>query len=145
MVKNLNRLSFSPFGKVLIDRHPNRGFPEGGNWKEEVISIQRSQARVCRLDVPGLFREHDGAGCGPLPGTPGILLSGQACLHPQGDVLCPAAYLRFLHSALLHAGGRQMDLSGGLDSGHVVQHQPADDDLQYIHDFLPGKGKRLLF
>ena len=60
MVKNLNRLSFSPFGKVLIDRHPNRGFPEGGNWKEEVISIQRSQARVCRLDADWMYLDFSG-------------------------------------------------------------------------------------
>ena len=60
MVKNLNRLSFSPFGKVLIDRHPNRGFPEGGNWKEEVFPIQRSQARVCRLDADWMYLDFPG-------------------------------------------------------------------------------------
>ena len=29
MIENLNKQSFAPFGKVLRDSLPNRGFPKG--------------------------------------------------------------------------------------------------------------------
>ena len=36
MVENLNKQTFSAFGKVLSDTLPNRGFPKGDEWKEKV-------------------------------------------------------------------------------------------------------------
>ena len=37
MVENLNRLTFSRFGKILRDSLPNRGFPEGDAWTETCL------------------------------------------------------------------------------------------------------------
>ncbi len=35
MIENLNRQTFAGFGRVLRDRLPNRGFPQGEEWTEE--------------------------------------------------------------------------------------------------------------
>lgn len=36
MIENLNKQSFAPFGKILRDSLPNRGFPKGDDWVEFV-------------------------------------------------------------------------------------------------------------
>ena len=36
MVENLNKLTFSGYGRVLRDSLPNRGFPSGAQWQESV-------------------------------------------------------------------------------------------------------------
>ena len=33
MIENLNKQTFAPFGKILRDSLPNRGFPKGDEWK----------------------------------------------------------------------------------------------------------------
>lgn len=45
MVENLNRLTFSHFGKVLRDTLPHRGFPQGEEWTESVQHFKASDAR----------------------------------------------------------------------------------------------------
>ena len=35
LIENLNRQTFAGFGRVLRDRLPNRGFPQGEEWTEE--------------------------------------------------------------------------------------------------------------
>lgn len=39
MIRNLNKLTFSGYGKVLQDRLPNRGFPQGDTWQETFWTI----------------------------------------------------------------------------------------------------------
>ena len=34
MIRNLNKLTFSGYGKGLQDRLPNRGFTQGDTWQE---------------------------------------------------------------------------------------------------------------
>lgn len=36
MIENLNRQGFAPFGKILRDSLPNRGFPQNDDWIEAV-------------------------------------------------------------------------------------------------------------
>ncbi len=36
MIQNLNKQSFSGYGKILRDSLPNRGFPKGDEWEEKV-------------------------------------------------------------------------------------------------------------
>lgn len=36
MIENLNKQTFAPFGKILRDSLPNRGFPKGDEWIEAV-------------------------------------------------------------------------------------------------------------
>ena len=44
MVENLNKLTFSGYGRVLRDSLPNRGFPSGAQWQE---SVQYFSAEGC--------------------------------------------------------------------------------------------------
>ena len=45
MIRNLNRLSFSAYGRVLGEHLPNHGFPSGAQW------IARRQEIVGKADV----------------------------------------------------------------------------------------------
>ena len=36
MIENLNRQTFAGLGRILRDRLPNRGFPQGEGWTEEL-------------------------------------------------------------------------------------------------------------
>lgn len=47
MIRNLNKLTFSGYGKVLNDRLPNRGFPQAEGWRESLPTIT-DQARELR-------------------------------------------------------------------------------------------------
>lgn len=38
MIENLNRRTFAGFGRILRDRLPNRGFPQGEGWTEELCA-----------------------------------------------------------------------------------------------------------
>ena len=49
MVENLNKQTFSAFGKVLSDTLPNRGFPKGDEWKEKVCYFSISDAHFLEL------------------------------------------------------------------------------------------------
>lgn len=40
MIKNLNKLSFTQYGQVLDNKLPNRGFPEGPKWSEEMRTVR---------------------------------------------------------------------------------------------------------
>ncbi|MDR0889930.1 MAG: AraC family transcriptional regulator [Oscillospiraceae bacterium] len=57
MIENLNKLTFSRFGRVLRDSLPNRGFPKGDEWAEstkyfttENMFFHRLVGGSCYLD-----------------------------------------------------------------------------------------------
>lgn len=43
MIENLNKQSFAPFGKILRDSLPNRGFPKTNDWREAVQYYQAKE------------------------------------------------------------------------------------------------------
>ena len=55
MIKNLNLLSFSQYGEILMDRHPNRGFPEGKNWSESRRTVRHDEVHVCLLQAEQMY------------------------------------------------------------------------------------------
>ena len=59
MIKNLNTLSFSEFGEILQDRHPNRGFPSGREWKEQIVTVCHDSVRVYRLDAEKMYLDFE--------------------------------------------------------------------------------------
>lgn len=50
MIENLNKLSFSAFGKILRDSLPNRGFPQGNDWTERVRYFTRADGQFHSCD-----------------------------------------------------------------------------------------------
>lgn len=48
MIENLNRQTFSAYGKILCDTLPDRGFPKGGEWTEAVCSFTAGQSNFVR-------------------------------------------------------------------------------------------------
>ena len=71
MVENLNRLTFSRFGKILRDSLPNRGFPEGDAWTETVRRFTAADARFFKLTDGELY-----LACAAAGGRGDLLLSG---------------------------------------------------------------------
>ena len=59
MVENLNRLTFSRFGKILRDSLPNRGFPEGDAWTETVRRFTAADARFFKLADGELYLDFE--------------------------------------------------------------------------------------
>lgn len=59
MVENLNRLTFSRFGRVLRDTLPRRGFPQGEEWTESVQHFEVSDARFFELDGGELYLDFE--------------------------------------------------------------------------------------
>lgn len=59
MIKNLNTLSFSEFGEILLDRLPNRGFPADTRWQEQTVTVTRDAVRVCRLDAEKMYLDFE--------------------------------------------------------------------------------------
>ena len=59
MVENLNRLTFSRFGKILRDSLPNRGFPEGDAWTETVRRFTAADARFFKLTDGELYLDFE--------------------------------------------------------------------------------------
>ena len=59
MVENLNRLTFSHFGKILRDTLPNRGFPSGEEWTESVRRFTAADARFLELTDGELYLDFE--------------------------------------------------------------------------------------
>ena len=59
MIKNLNTLSFSEFGEILLDRHPNRGFPADMEWQEQTVTVTRDAVKVYRLDAEKMYLDFE--------------------------------------------------------------------------------------
>lgn len=59
MVENLNRLTFSRFGKVLRDTLPHRGFPQGEEWTESVQHFKASDAHFFELTGGDLYLDFE--------------------------------------------------------------------------------------
>ena len=59
MVENLNRLSFAPFGKVLRDSLPNRGFPKGDAWTETVQYYSAGILHYYRLTAGEIYLDFE--------------------------------------------------------------------------------------
>lgn len=59
MVENLNRLTFSRFGKILRDSLPNRGFPSGEDWTESVRRFTAADARFLELTDGELYLDFE--------------------------------------------------------------------------------------
>lgn len=52
MIQNLNKQSFSAFGKILRDSLPNRGFPKGDSWTESVSYFYPKDVSFGRYAAP---------------------------------------------------------------------------------------------
>ena len=48
VIRNLNKLTFSGYGKILQERQPNHGFPKGDEWLETQRTIKESERRKLR-------------------------------------------------------------------------------------------------
>ena len=59
MVENLNRLTFSHFGKILRDTLPHRGFPTGDAWIESVRYYSVSDAHFFELRGGDLYLDFE--------------------------------------------------------------------------------------
>lgn len=52
MIENLNKQSFTPYGKVLRDSLPNRGFPKGDDYVERVLYFSTGELFYYRCAAP---------------------------------------------------------------------------------------------
>lgn len=52
MIQNLNKQSFSGYGKILRDSLPNRGFPKGDDWTESVNYFTSADICFVRCNAP---------------------------------------------------------------------------------------------
>ena len=52
MIQNLNKQSFSAYGKILRDSLPNRGFPKGDDWTESVNYFTSKDVSFVRCNAP---------------------------------------------------------------------------------------------
>lgn len=52
MIQNLNKQSFSGYGKILRDSLPNRGFPKGDDWAESVNYFTSADVCFVRCNAP---------------------------------------------------------------------------------------------
>lgn len=52
MIENLNRQTFSAYGKILRDTLPNRGFPKSDDWTESVHYFPDGEPHFQRCDEP---------------------------------------------------------------------------------------------
>lgn len=52
MIENLNRQTFAGLGRILRDRLPNRGFPQGEGWTEELCSYTAGERWFRRCSEP---------------------------------------------------------------------------------------------
>ena len=52
MIQNLNKQSFSAYGKILRDSLPNRGFPKGDDWTESVKYFTPKDVSFVRCSAP---------------------------------------------------------------------------------------------
>ena len=52
MIENLNRQTFTGYGRILRDRLPNRGFPQGDDWTEEVRRYPAGEPYFQRCSEP---------------------------------------------------------------------------------------------
>lgn len=59
MVENLNKLTFSGFGKVLRNSLPNRGFPSGDGWEESVQYFSVASMTFFRLTSGFLYLDFE--------------------------------------------------------------------------------------
>ena len=59
MIRNLNKLTFSGYGKVLQDRLPNRGFPQGDTWQETFWTITDQERQLRRLQSGPLYLDFE--------------------------------------------------------------------------------------
>ena len=59
MVENLNRLTFSAYGKILRDSAPNRGFPRGDEWQESIQYYNASSPFFQRLSAGALYLDFE--------------------------------------------------------------------------------------
>ena len=59
MIRNLNKLTFSGYGKVLQDRLPNRGFPQGDTWQETFWTITDQERQLRCLQSGPLYLDFE--------------------------------------------------------------------------------------
>ena len=59
MIRNLNKLTFSRYGKVLQDRLPNRGFPQEPGWREELRTITEQERQLYQMTASRLFLDFE--------------------------------------------------------------------------------------
>ncbi len=52
MIENLNRQTFTGYGRILRDRLPNRGFPQGEDWAEAVCRYTAGEPYFQRCTEP---------------------------------------------------------------------------------------------
>jgi len=55
MIRYLNSLSFSNYGKVLLDCASVRGFPTGADYREEILTLKNEPPRLHYLDADWLY------------------------------------------------------------------------------------------
>ena len=55
MIRNLNKLTFSAYGKILQERQPNHGFPKGEEWLEEHRTITEHERQLFHMTADKLF------------------------------------------------------------------------------------------
>lgn len=55
MIKNLNVFTFSSYGEILLDRLPNRGFPEEVRRQEMIVSLSASESYVMRYESEDIY------------------------------------------------------------------------------------------
>ena len=59
MIRNLNKLTFSRYGKVLQDRLPNRSFPQEPGWHEELRTITEQERQLYQMTASRLFLDFE--------------------------------------------------------------------------------------
>lgn len=59
MIRNLNKLTFAGYGKILQDRLPNRGFPQDESWHEELRTITETERQLFWLETGRLYLDFE--------------------------------------------------------------------------------------
>jgi AraC-like DNA-binding protein len=59
MISNLNKLTFKRYGEVLNDRQKDRGFPEGDEWEDEVLTFNSAQSELTCLPDSDIYMDFD--------------------------------------------------------------------------------------
>lgn len=55
MIRNLNKLTFAGYGRILQERQPNHGFPTGPDWAEAQHTITENERQLFHLTADKLF------------------------------------------------------------------------------------------
>jgi hypothetical protein len=59
MISNLNKLTFKRYGEILNDRQNDRGFPEGSEWTDEVLTFNSAQSELTCLPDSDIYMDFD--------------------------------------------------------------------------------------